>query len=106
MCDIGAPVQPSWPPAGTRSVVVTHPTPCSSNPRSSLTRETSDPASMPDIFVAQAKACIDRSEFTKAEALYVRAKKPELAVKAYKDAKACNMMTVLELHRRHAPPPR
>ena len=48
--------------------------------------ETSDPGSMGDILVAQAKACIERSEFTKAESLYVRAKKPEMAVKAYKQA--------------------
>ena len=48
--------------------------------------EANDPGSMGDILVAQAKAAIDRSEFTKAESLYVRAKKPELAVKAYKAA--------------------
>jgi intraflagellar transport protein 172 len=48
--------------------------------------ETADPGSMGEILVAQAKACIERSEFTKAESLYVRAKKPEEAVKAYKTA--------------------
>jgi len=48
--------------------------------------EAHDSASMGDILIAQAKACIERSEFTKAEALYVRAKKPEQAVKAYKTA--------------------
>merc|ERR1719181_2543755 len=48
--------------------------------------DTNDPAAMPDILVAQAKVCVERSEFTKAEALYIRAKKPEMAVKAYKDA--------------------
>jgi len=48
--------------------------------------EAHDSASMGDILIAQAKACIERSEFTKAEALYVRAKKPELAVFAYKKA--------------------
>ena len=57
--------------------------------------EANDPASMPDIFVAQAKACIERQppEFTKAEALYIRAKKPELAVKAYKTAARWNDAT-------------
>ena len=52
--------------------------------------EANDPGSMPDVLVAQAKACVERSEFTKAESLYVRAKKPELAVKAYKDAARWN----------------
>merc|ERR1719502_698098 len=55
--------------------------------------EANDPGSMPDVFVAQAKACIERSEFTKAESLYVRAKKPEMAVKAYKDASRWNDAT-------------
>ena len=48
--------------------------------------EANDPGSMPDILVAQAKAAIERSEFTKAESLFVRAKKPDAAVKAYKQA--------------------
>ena len=48
--------------------------------------DANDPGSMPDVLVAQAKVCVERSEFTKAEALYVRAKKPELAVRAYKEA--------------------
>ena len=48
--------------------------------------EANDPGSISDVYVAQAKVMIERSDFTKAEALYIRAKKPELAVKAYKDA--------------------
>jgi len=48
--------------------------------------ESSEPAAVPDVLVAQAKVFLERSEFTKAEALYIRAKKPELAVKMYKDA--------------------
>lgn len=55
--------------------------------------ESSDPAAAADVLVAQAKVLIERSEFTKAEALYVRAKKPELAVKAYKDASRWNDAT-------------
>ena len=55
--------------------------------------EANDPGSMPDVFVAQAKVMVERQEFTKAEALYVRAKKPELAVKAYKDASRWNDAT-------------
>merc|ERR1719502_2358012 len=52
--------------------------------------DANDPGSMPDVLVAQAKVCVERSDFTKAEALFVRAKKPELAVKAYKDAARWN----------------
>jgi len=48
--------------------------------------EANDPGSMPDVLVAQAKVCVELSKFTEAEALFVRAKKPELAVKAYKEA--------------------
>jgi len=55
--------------------------------------ESNDPGSMPDVFVAQAKVMVERQEFTKAESLYVRAKKPELAVKAYKDASRWNDAT-------------
>jgi len=55
--------------------------------------DTSEPASVPDVLVAQAKVLIERSEFTKAEALYVKAKKPELAVKAYKEASRWNDAT-------------
>ena len=45
------------------------------------------------MLTAQAKVCVERGEFTKAEALYVRAKKPELAVKAYKEAQRWNDAT-------------
>ena len=46
--------------------------------------------SIPEVLTAQAKVCVERGEFTRAEALYVRAKKPELAVKAYKEAQRWN----------------
>lgn len=52
--------------------------------------ETADHGSLPDVLCAQAKALVERNEFTKAEALYVRAKKPELAVEAYKAASRWN----------------
>ena len=55
--------------------------------------ETSEPASMPEVLAAQGRALIERSEFTKAEALFVKAKKPELAVKAYKEAGRWNDAT-------------
>ena len=48
--------------------------------------ETSEPSSVPDVLCAQAKALVEKGDFTKAEALFVRAKKPELAVEAYKHA--------------------
>ena len=41
---------------------------------------------MPDVLVAQAAVCVQRQEFTKAEALYIRAKRPELAMQAYQSA--------------------
>ncbi|KAJ1625162.1 hypothetical protein T492DRAFT_1123566 [Pavlovales sp. CCMP2436] len=48
--------------------------------------EMCDPSSVADVLVAQARSAIERQDFTRAEALFVRAKKPELAVKAFKDA--------------------
>jgi len=59
-------------------------------PNATRVAESSEPGSVPDVLVAQAKVLVERSEFTKAEALYVRAKKPELAVKAYKEAQRWN----------------
>ena len=55
--------------------------------------EANDPASIPEVLTAQAKVCVERGAFTKAEALYVRAKKPELAVKAYKEAQVIGRAT-------------
>ena len=48
--------------------------------------EQNDPAHVPDVLVAQAAVCVQRQEFTKAEALYIRAKRPELAMQAYQSA--------------------
>jgi len=48
--------------------------------------ENADPSSVSDVLVAQAKAAVERKDWVRAEALYVRAKKPELAVKAFKEA--------------------
>jgi len=52
--------------------------------------EANDPGSLSEVMVSQAKMLTERSEFTKAEALYVRAKKPELAVQAYKSVSRWN----------------
>ena len=46
--------------------------------------EQNDPAHVPDVLVAQAAVCVQRQEFTKAEALYIRAKRPELLHKKYR----------------------
>jgi intraflagellar transport protein 172 len=48
--------------------------------------EQNDPSSVNDVLCAQAKAFVDGKDLVKAEALFLKAKKPELAVKAYKDA--------------------
>uniref|UniRef100_A0A7S3K758 IF140/IFT172/WDR19 TPR domain-containing protein n=1 Tax=Aureoumbra lagunensis TaxID=44058 RepID=A0A7S3K758_9STRA len=44
-----------------------------------------DPSAAPDVFSAQAKACAENGQMTQAEELYVKAGRPELALKAYKD---------------------
>ncbi|KAA0708383.1 Intraflagellar transport protein 172 -like protein [Triplophysa tibetana] len=48
--------------------------------------EAHDPDSVADILVSQAKFCFDQKEFQKAEAFLLRAQRPELAIKYYKDA--------------------
>ncbi|TRY86956.1 hypothetical protein DNTS_000647 [Danionella cerebrum] len=48
--------------------------------------EAHDPESVADILVSQAKFCFDQKEFSKAEAFLLRAQRPELAIKYYKDA--------------------
>ncbi|KAJ8275180.1 hypothetical protein COCON_G00098050 [Conger conger] len=48
--------------------------------------ETHDPDSVPDVLLGQAKACFDQKDFQKAEAFLLRAQRPELAVKYYKEA--------------------
>uniref|UniRef100_A0A672S8A0 Intraflagellar transport protein 172 homolog n=1 Tax=Sinocyclocheilus grahami TaxID=75366 RepID=A0A672S8A0_SINGR len=48
--------------------------------------EAHDPESVADILVSQAKFCFDQKEFQKAEAFLLRAQRPELAIKYYKDA--------------------
>ncbi|XP_056150499.1 intraflagellar transport protein 172 homolog [Lampris incognitus] len=48
--------------------------------------ECHDPGSMCEVLVGQAKFCFEQKDFQKAEALLLRAQRPELAVKYYKDA--------------------
>ena len=45
-----------------------------------------DPSAMPDVFVAQARVAVERKDFTRAETLFISAKKPEFALKSYKEA--------------------
>uniref|UniRef100_A0A3P8UXR3 Intraflagellar transport protein 172 homolog n=1 Tax=Cynoglossus semilaevis TaxID=244447 RepID=A0A3P8UXR3_CYNSE len=44
-----------------------------------------DPESVSEVLVGQAKFCFEQKEFQKAEAFLLRAQRPELAVKYYKD---------------------
>ncbi|KAJ8009128.1 hypothetical protein DPEC_G00085660 [Dallia pectoralis] len=48
--------------------------------------EANDPASVPDVLVDQAKFCFEQKDFQKAEAYLLRAQRPEMAIKYYKDA--------------------
>ncbi|XP_046728666.1 intraflagellar transport protein 172 homolog isoform X1 [Silurus meridionalis] len=48
--------------------------------------EAHDPDSMADVLVDQAKCCIEQKDFQKAEAFLLRAQRPELAIKYYRDA--------------------
>ncbi|KAM3602576.1 uncharacterized protein V6R79_006682 [Siganus canaliculatus] len=45
-----------------------------------------DPDSVSKVLVGQAKSCFEQKDFQKAEAFLLRAQRPELAVKYYKDA--------------------
>jgi len=49
-----------------------------------------DPASVPDVYVAQARVLVTRKEFQRAEGLFISASKPEEALKAYMDAAQWN----------------
>ncbi|KAM6965091.1 intraflagellar transport protein 172 homolog [Aplochiton taeniatus] len=48
--------------------------------------EAHDPDSVGDVLVGQAKFCFEQKDYQKAEAFLLRAQRPELAVKYYKDA--------------------
>ena len=49
--------------------------------------ENYDPTSVLDIQLAQAKVCIERKEWSKAEAMYLKAKRPEQAIRMYQEYK-------------------
>ena len=48
--------------------------------------EASDPASVPDVLCAHAKVLAEGRDFGEAEALLLRARRPEVAVRMYKEA--------------------
>ncbi|XP_076128236.1 intraflagellar transport protein 172 homolog [Alosa pseudoharengus] len=48
--------------------------------------EAHDPDSVSDVLVSQAKHCFDQRDFQRAEAFLLRAQRPELAIKYYKDS--------------------
>ncbi|XP_027896583.1 intraflagellar transport protein 172 homolog [Xiphophorus couchianus] len=48
--------------------------------------ESYDPESVSEVLVGQARFCFEEKDFLKAEAFLLRAQRPELAVKFYKDA--------------------
>lgn len=50
--------------------------------------ENYDPAFVPDVLVKHADACVEDGDLTRAETLYLDAKKPELAVEAHMNARA------------------
>ena len=60
-----------------------------------------DPSAMPDVFVAQARIAIERKDFTRGETLFINAKKPELALKAYKEAG--RWQDAIRVAKRHLP---
>lgn len=49
--------------------------------------ETFDPASVPDVLIGQARVAFEQKEYAKAESLLLRAQRPELAIKFYRDSK-------------------
>ncbi|KAJ3290304.1 hypothetical protein HK104_006864 [Borealophlyctis nickersoniae] len=49
--------------------------------------ETYEPQSVGEVLIGQAKVSFDRKDYTKSESLLLRAQRPDLAIKFYKDAK-------------------
>lgn len=49
--------------------------------------EQHDPTSIADVLIAQARVLTERKQFNVAEAVYLKAKRPELALKMYRDAR-------------------
>ncbi|TPX67270.1 hypothetical protein SpCBS45565_g03981 [Spizellomyces sp. 'palustris'] len=52
--------------------------------------EAYDQGSIPEVLIGQARVSFERKEFSKAESLLLRAQRPELAIKFYRDGKMWN----------------
>ena len=63
--------------------------------------ESYEPAALPDVLVAQARAAVSTNDFQRAETLFVSAKKPQLALKMYQDA--ARWSDALRVCKRHLP---
>jgi len=63
--------------------------------------ESYEPAALPDVLVAQARAAVSANDFQRAETLFVSAKKPQLALKMYQDA--ARWSDALRVCKRHLP---
>ncbi|CAK4705865.1 hypothetical protein LEN26_010812 [Aphanomyces euteiches] len=63
--------------------------------------ETNDPASVSDVFIAQARLWVERKELTRAEGFFLNAGKPELALTAY--IEAAMWSDAMRLAKRHLP---
>ena len=68
-------------------------------PNATRVAENHDPESMSDITVAQARECVERKDYPKAEMLFLKARRPELLIEAYKDAQMWeDALRVAETH--------
>ena len=56
-----------------------------------------DPQSMNEVLVGQAKVAFDKKDYSKGEGLILRAQRPELAIKFYKEALKCNNLIIRSL---------
>ncbi|KDO34175.1 hypothetical protein SPRG_01418 [Saprolegnia parasitica CBS 223.65] len=63
--------------------------------------ETADPASVSDVFVAQARLWVERKEYTRAESFFLNAGKPEMALAAYMEGQLWS--DAMRLAKRHLP---
>lgn len=63
--------------------------------------ETFENRCIPDVFAAQGKEAMEKRDFSRAEQLFLRARKPELAVNMHRDAG--NMKDALRVAKEHAP---
>ena len=64
--------------------------------------EAFEPAGLLVVFEAQGRVALEEKDFPRAEAYFVKARKPELAVQMYKDARMVNdVLRVTKEHMAH-----